>query len=107
MSGGSYGHHQHHSPAGMFSVNAYGQPMATFIPPNVPMYQPGNQPGSSEMLPASVQLRLDQLTGTGFCSPGEIDDRYVDQVHDGRACLPCGRYSRVQLSPRERTLGGG
>lgn len=85
MGGGSYGHH--HSPHaggmqgmhGMFNVNAYGQPMATFIPPNMPMYQPG----SNEMLPASIQLRLDQLAATGFCSPGEIDDRY-NATHDSR-----------------------
>lgn len=62
--GGGYGHVPQ-----MF--NAYGQSMGTFIPPHMPMYQPG----SSEMLPASIQLRLDQLAGTGFCHPGEIDDR--------------------------------
>ncbi|CBN78989.1 conserved unknown protein [Ectocarpus siliculosus] len=64
--GGMYGHAP---PMPLF--NAYGQPMATFIPPHMPMYQAG----TTEMLPASIQLRLDQLAATGFCHAGEIDDR--------------------------------
>lgn len=62
--GGGYGHVPQ-----MF--NAYGQPMGTFIPPHMSMFQPG----SNELLPASIQLRLDQLAAIGFCHPGEIDDR--------------------------------
>ncbi len=83
--GGGYGHH-HPQPPTMF--NAYGQPMSAaaaaaaspFMPPHMQapsMYQQGNG-GSSDMLPASVQLRLDQLAATGFCHPGEIDDRFVN-----------------------------
>lgn len=70
--GGMYGHVP---PMPLF--NAYGQPMATFIPPHMPMYQPG----TTEMLPASIQLRLDQLAATGFCHAGEIDDRYNMCMH--------------------------
>lgn len=63
--GGAYGRPPH-------LYNAYGQPMAAFFPPHMPMCPPGNM----EVLPASIQLRLDHLAAIGFCQPGEIDDRW-------------------------------
>lgn len=62
--GGAYGRTPH-------LFNAYGQPMAAFFSPHMPMCPPGNM----EILPASIQLRLDHLGHIGFCQPGEIDDR--------------------------------
>ena len=78
MGGGGYGHHHPQQPA---IFNAYGQPMSAaaspspFIPPHMQMHSMYQPPGHGEVLPASVQLRLDQLATTGFCHPGEIDDR--------------------------------
>ncbi|CAM9264262.1 unnamed protein product [Laminaria digitata] len=63
--GGGYGH-----PPPVF--NAYGQPMGAYGPP--PHMGMGH-PGSAEILPPSVQMRLDHLVATGFCYPGDIDDR--------------------------------
>ena len=64
--GGGYGH-----PPPVF--NAYGQPMGGYGPPHMGM----GHPGSAEILPPNVQLRLDHLVSTGFCYPGDIDDRSV------------------------------
>lgn len=63
--GGGYGH-----PPPVF--NAYGQPIGGYGHPHMGM---AHHPGSAEMLPPNVQMRLDHLVSTGFCYPADIDDR--------------------------------
>lgn len=63
--GGGYGH-----PPPVF--NAYGQPMGGYGHPHMGM---AHHPGSAEVLPPNVQMRLDHLVSTGFCYPTDIDDR--------------------------------
>lgn len=65
--GGGYGH-----PPPIF--NAYGQPMGGYGHPHMGM---AHHPGSAEVLPPNVQMRLDHLVSTGFCYPTDIDDRSV------------------------------